>query len=128
MKSNLPVALIKNRKDPLNLVKEGKGFSLGELSKAEISLEIAKKAGLSIDSRRRSTHEENIKFLKEWLGKADKNKLMKLRIKHKGPNSASTGKNKRRVYRGLSSAGKKTRGLRKSRGLKNTVLYKWKKS
>jgi lipid II:glycine glycyltransferase (peptidoglycan interpeptide bridge formation enzyme) len=65
MKSNLPVALIKNRKDPQNLVKEGKGFSLGELSKAEISLEIAKKAGLSIDSRRRSSHEENIKIFKD---------------------------------------------------------------
>jgi large subunit ribosomal protein L13e len=127
MKSNLPIAVIKNRKDPQNLVKEGKGFSLGELSKAEISLEIAKKAGLSIDSRRRSTHEENIKILKEWLGKVDKSKLIKLRIKHKGL-FAFTGKNKRRVYRGLSSAGKKTRGLRKSRGLKNTVLYKWKKS
>ena len=128
MESNLPIALIKNRKDPLNLTKQGKGFSLGELSKAEISLEIARKACLSIDSRRRSTHEENIEILKEWLGKVDKSKLMKLRIKHKGPNSASTGKNKRRVYRGLTSAAKKTRGLNKSRGLKNTALYKWKKS
>ncbi len=32
-----------------------------------------------------------------------------------------------RVFRGLTSAGKKMRGLRKSRGLKYTVKHKWKK-
>ncbi|WFO76044.1 50S ribosomal protein L15e [Desulfurococcaceae archaeon MEX13E-LK6-19] len=32
-----------------------------------------------------------------------------------------------RVFRGLTSAGKKMRGLRKSRGLKYTIKYKWKK-
>ncbi|MEM4809796.1 MAG: 50S ribosomal protein L15e [Desulfurococcaceae archaeon] len=32
-----------------------------------------------------------------------------------------------RVFRGLTSAGKKMRGLRKSRGLKGTVHYKWKR-
>lgn len=32
-----------------------------------------------------------------------------------------------RVFRGLTSAGKKMRGLRKSRGLRGTHKYKWKK-
>lgn len=32
-----------------------------------------------------------------------------------------------RVFRGLTSAGKKMRGLRKSRGLKYTIKHKWKK-
>ncbi|BCU70615.1 50S ribosomal protein L15e [Stygiolobus caldivivus] len=35
--------------------------------------------------------------------------------------------NRRRVFRGLTSAGKKARGLRKSRGLKGTIAHKWKK-
>ena len=35
--------------------------------------------------------------------------------------------NRGRVFRGLTSAGKKMRGLRKSRGLKETHNYKWKK-
>jgi len=35
--------------------------------------------------------------------------------------------NRGRVFRGLTSAGKKMRGLRKSRGLKGTVYYKWKR-
>ncbi len=34
---------------------------------------------------------------------------------------------KGRVFRGLTSAGKKMRGLRKSRGLKYTIKHKWKK-
>ncbi|ABN69952.1 LSU ribosomal protein L15E [Staphylothermus marinus F1] len=34
---------------------------------------------------------------------------------------------RRRVFRGLTSAGKKMRGLRKSRGLKYTIKYKWKR-
>jgi large subunit ribosomal protein L15e len=34
---------------------------------------------------------------------------------------------RRRVFRGLTSAGKKMRGLRKSRGLRGTIKYKWKK-
>ncbi|BAB65440.1 50S ribosomal protein L15e [Sulfurisphaera tokodaii] len=35
--------------------------------------------------------------------------------------------NRKRVFRGLTSAGKKARGLLKSRGLKGTVKHKWKK-
>nr|AOZ56187.1 ribosomal protein L15E [uncultured korarchaeote] len=35
--------------------------------------------------------------------------------------------NKGRVFRGLTSAGKKMRGLRKSRGLKGTTKQKWRK-
>ena len=35
--------------------------------------------------------------------------------------------NRGRVFRGLTSAGKKMRGLRKSRGLRGTVYYKWKR-
>jgi len=35
--------------------------------------------------------------------------------------------NRGRAFRGLTSAGKKMRGLRKSRGLRGTVYYKWKK-
>lgn len=35
--------------------------------------------------------------------------------------------NRGRAFRGLTSAGKKMRGLRKSRGLRGTIYYKWKK-
>ncbi len=39
----------------------------------------------------------------------------------------ASGKHKGRPFRGLTSAGKKMRGLRKSRGLRGTHKYKWKK-
>lgn len=39
----------------------------------------------------------------------------------------STGKHKGRPFRGLTSAGRKMRGLLKSRGLKGTHKYKWRK-
>ncbi len=39
----------------------------------------------------------------------------------------TSGKHKGRPFRGLTSAGKKMRGLRKSRGLKGTHKQKWKK-
>ncbi len=42
-------------------------------------------------------------------------------------NWVSSGKHKGRPFRGLTSAGKKMRGLLKSRGLKGTHKYKWKK-
>jgi len=35
--------------------------------------------------------------------------------------------NRGRVFRGLTSAGKKMRGLRKSRGIRGTTSYKWKR-
>lgn len=42
-------------------------------------------------------------------------------------NWITSKKHRGRVFRGLTSAGKKMRGLRKSRGLRGTVKYKWKK-
>lgn len=47
--------------------REGRGFSLGELKVAGISLQEAKKLGLRIDKRRRSTHQENVEALKKYL-------------------------------------------------------------
>lgn len=42
-------------------------------------------------------------------------------------NWITSNKHKGRPFRGLTSAGKKMRGLRKSRGLKGTTKYKWRK-
>lgn len=45
----------------------GKGFSRGELKKAEISLKEALKLGIPIDSRRKTAHQENIEAIKTFL-------------------------------------------------------------
>jgi large subunit ribosomal protein L13e len=45
-------------------LREGKGFSVGELRQAGVTFELAKKLGIRIDRRRKSVREENVKTLK----------------------------------------------------------------
>ncbi len=48
-------------------MREGRGFSIGELKEAGLTLERAKRLGLRIDKRRRSVHSWNVKVLKELV-------------------------------------------------------------
>jgi large subunit ribosomal protein L13e len=48
----------------------GRGFSREELKKAGISLKEALKLGVSVDSRRKTAHQENIEMLKTFLENA----------------------------------------------------------
>ncbi|OYT39985.1 MAG: 50S ribosomal protein L13e [Desulfurococcales archaeon ex4484_58] len=50
-------------------VREGRGFSRGELEAVGLDFKKALKLGLRIDKRRKSVHEWNIKALKEYLEK-----------------------------------------------------------
>ncbi len=45
----------------------GKGFSREELKKSGLSLKEALKFGISVDSRRRTVHEENVEVVKTFL-------------------------------------------------------------
>jgi large subunit ribosomal protein L13e len=45
----------------------GRGFSLGELREAGITIQEAKRLGLYIDKRRKSIHKENVEMLREYL-------------------------------------------------------------
>jgi len=47
--------------------RHGRGFSLGELNAANISVHQAKMLHIPIDRRRRSVHEENVNILKEYI-------------------------------------------------------------
>jgi len=47
--------------------KEGHGFSLEELRKAELDVKKALKLKIPVDMRRRSSHEENVEVLKARL-------------------------------------------------------------
>jgi len=52
--------------------REGRGFSIGELKEAGLSVAEAVKLGVYIDKRRRSTHEYNVKALKEYLARLNR--------------------------------------------------------
>lgn len=47
--------------------RHGKGFSREELKRAGLSLKEALKFGIPVDSRRRTTHEENVEVVKTFL-------------------------------------------------------------
>lgn len=50
-----------------NRMRKGRGFSLGELKEAGLSLEKAKAMNIPVDKRRKSVHKENVELLKKFL-------------------------------------------------------------
>lgn len=49
-------------------LRRGKGFSIGEIREAKLSLHDVKTIGVPIDKRRSSSHSHNIQILKEQYG------------------------------------------------------------
>lgn len=47
-------------------LRQGRGFSLGELKEAGLSVKEARRLGLYVDERRRSTHRENVEALRRF--------------------------------------------------------------
>ena len=86
-------------------IREGKGFSLGELAEAEITAGKARQMGIPVDTKRKSSHEENVETLKEFLEDAKD-----LDIKVKKPKMESKPI-RGRAFRGKTSAGQKMRNL-----------------
>lgn len=50
-----------------NRTRKGRGFSLGELKEAGLTVEKARAMGLYVDKRRKSIHKENVELLKRLL-------------------------------------------------------------
>lgn len=86
-------------------VREGKGFSLPELKAVELSAGNAKKMGIPVDTKRKSSHDENIETLKEFIKEA---KDLDIKVeKPKFVNKPIRG----RAFRGKTSAGQRMRYL-----------------
>ena len=91
-------------------IRVGRGFSLGELKRAGITLQEAKKFKVSIDSRRRSVREENVKRLleeKEIKSKETEEAEVE-KEKHEGPPLDELSAVSKRVYNKLKEAGIET--------------------
>ncbi len=63
--SNRIVPLAKRRRGIVSFWRPARGFSLGELKEAGLTIAEARRLGIPVDTRRKSKHEENVKRLKE---------------------------------------------------------------
>ncbi len=52
-------------KSPKGKLRKGKGFSIGELKEAGLTIEKAKKLKISVDKRRKTIFQHNVEKLKE---------------------------------------------------------------
>ncbi len=60
-----PIVLTSTRKEKRKRI--GRGFSLGELKDAGISIQEARLRGIPIDRRRKSVHQWNVEALKKLV-------------------------------------------------------------
>jgi len=87
----------------------GRGFSLDELSEVGLNVGEARHRGVPVDLRRSTSYDENVESLRRWMKEAEA-EGEGLRA----PSPIQRSKRQRgRAYRGLTSSGKKMRGLRK---------------
>ncbi|NPA23401.1 MAG: hypothetical protein GXO23_03795 [Crenarchaeota archaeon] len=104
--------------------KEGRGYSIGEIKALGLTVRDARLLGIYVDERRRTTWQHNVDRLREWLIKVLKGEIAPpdpalpkvIKIKPK----------RGRVYRGLTPAGRRMRGLMSVK-LRETHRHKWKK-
>jgi ribosomal protein L13E len=68
----VPIAIVVARHGTETVEREGRGFSKGELSGAELPLLLAARWKVPVDLRRRSVLKENVSALKKWFARPKK--------------------------------------------------------
>ena len=86
-------------------LKEGRGFSVEELSEGGLTPGRARAMGIPVDTRRKTSHPENVEARKAFLEEAEGAELKV--PKPKKAHKPLPG----RVFRGKTSAGRKMRAL-----------------
>jgi len=87
--------------------REGRGFSVDELKAADLNPGEARHLGIPVDTRRSSSYEENVEALRRWAEEAYAEGFRVPKVKQGGKGQRG------RANRGLTSSGKKMRGLTK---------------
>jgi len=105
----------------------GRGFSKSELKEVGLSSSTARRLGIVTDDRRKTKHQVNVDSLQEMLKTTGKS-IPEL-VKEADPTRIrfTSGPHYGRAQRGLTSSGKRMRGLLRSRGSRGTRGYKFKK-
>mgnify|MGYP000480481882 CR=1 FL=1 len=109
---------------PSKQFKIGRGFSVGEIKAIGLTVREARLLGIYVDERRNTVYEENIAALKEWLEKIKNGEVSVNDINPTLPKVISAKRKKGRVFRGLTCAGRRMRGLLSVK-LIETHRYKW---
>ncbi len=110
-------------KIPPRPFKVGRGFSIGEIESVGLDVKTARLLGVYVDRRRKTVYERNIATLKEWLNKI---KEEKIKPTPTIPKYIIVKRDLRKVFKGKTMAGRKSRGLLKLK-LRHTHHYKWKR-
>lgn len=126
--SNTPKPLVKvpSRLSTISSTKwkVGRGFSIGELKEVGLTVEQARLLGLPVDERRDSAWPHNVETLKKWLLDVLEGRVAP--PEPSLPKSIEVKRKRGRAFRGLTAAGKKSRGLL-STSFRETHNYKFKK-
>ncbi len=65
MKEEKIRASVRGRTTQGNKVREGRGFSREEIKQAGLTLQLAKRQGMRVDTRRKTVHSQNVQTLKK---------------------------------------------------------------
>ncbi len=105
-------------------MRDARGFSIGEVKAAGLSPTEVRRVGFYVDERRWSNREENVKILKNLIKAVSTLKGIHPKPKHAKSSEMSSGPHHGRAFRGLTPAGRRSRGFRKI-GLRETHRHKW---
>lgn len=112
---------------PPRSAREARGFSVGEVKAVGLTVREARLLGIYVDERRKSTHEENIERLRQYLIELKKALERGAEPPEPAlPKMVHVKPDPSRVFRGKTMAGRRARGLLALK-LRYTHHYKWKR-
>lgn len=105
-------------------MRDARGFSAGEVKAAGLTSSEVRRVGFYVDERRQSYRQDNVKVLKELVKQVSKLQGIHPKPKYATQSTMTSGPHKGRAFRGLTPAGRRSRGYYKI-GVGETHRHKW---